>query len=102
MAPVDKETLIARVAGMTADENLRTLEKNIVSGDAMSPEVETAIKHQYGVIARGLISVKTGIDLNDLSPAEERIVLAVAEYVGLMKKHRKTASRTLQQLKNLG
>ncbi|WP_282027624.1 EVE domain-containing protein [Ruegeria faecimaris] len=102
MEKVDTQTLIARIGMMEAYENLRTLEKNIVSNGAMDPEIEDAIKRQYGIIARGVVAEKTGIDLSNLTPAEERIVLAVAEYVGLMKRDRKTASRTFQQLKNRG
>lgn len=102
MAEVDAQTLVGRIGMMTAYENLQTLEKNIVSNDAMSPEIEAAIKRQYGVIARGVVADKTGINLSNLSPAEERIVLAVSEYVGLMKRDGKTASRTFQQLKNRG
>jgi hypothetical protein len=99
VATVDTQTLIARIGMMVAYENLRTLEKNIVSSGAMDPEIEAAIKRQYGVIARGAVAERTGIDLSNLSPAEERIVLAVAEYVGLLKRDRKDASRTFQQLK---
>jgi predicted RNA-binding protein with PUA-like domain len=102
LAKIDTQTLIDRIGMMVAYENLRTLEKNIVSNGAMNPEVEAAIKRQYGVIARGVVAERTGIDLSNLSPAEERIVLAVAEYVGLLKRDRKDASRTFLQLKNRG
>jgi hypothetical protein len=38
----------------------------------------------------------------DLSPAEEKFVQAVAEYVGVMKREGKDATRTFLQLRNRG
>ena len=102
MAEIDQKTIIERIRNTPSYDKLRNLETNIANHDAMTPELETAIKAHYGTLARQVVAEKAGIDLTDLTPAEEKIVLAVAEYVGLMKRDHKTASRTFQQLKNRG
>lgn len=102
MAEIDQQKIIERIRNMPSYDKLRILETNIANHDAMTPELEAAIKTHYGTLARQVVAEKAGIDLNDLTPAEDKIVLAVAEYVGLMKRDHKSASRTLQQLKNRG
>jgi hypothetical protein len=49
-----------------------------------------------------LIAARTGLDLSDLSPAEEKIVRAVSEYVGVKKRTGSDATRTFIQLRNRG
>ena len=87
---------------MDTDKRLASLEKNIRLQDKLTSDVEKALKAQYVVIGREMVAKKTGIDLADVSPAEERIVQAVSEYVGLQKRYGKNASRTLGQIKNRG
>lgn len=53
-------------------------------------------------LGRNLIVERTGIDLSNLTPAEERIVEAVSEYVAVKKRDGKNAARTLVQLQNRG
>lgn len=98
MAEIDQQVIIERIRKTPNYDKLRNLETNIANNDAMTPEIEAAIKAHYGSLARQVVADKTGIDLTNLTPAEEKIVLAVAEYVGLMKRDHKTASRTFQQL----
>lgn len=102
MAEIDQQTIIERVRKTPSYDKLRVIEANITKQDAMTPAVEAAIKEHYGTLARQVVAEKAGIKLENLTPAEEKIVLAVAEYVGLMKRDRKAASRTFQQLKNRG
>lgn len=102
MQEIDQQTLIGRIRKTPSYEKLRIIEANITKQDAMTPAVEAAIKEHYGALARQVVAEKAGIKLENLTPAEEKIVLAVGEYVGLMKRDRKTASRTFQQLKNRG
>lgn len=102
MAKIDPKIIIDRVEKTSTYEKLRNIETNIVSQGAMNAEIEAAVKAHYGVLARRVVAEKAGIDLGNLSPAEEKIVRAVAEYVGLMKRDKKTASRTFQQLNNRG
>ncbi len=87
---------------MDSEKRLSRLEANIRSHDRLTPEVETALKAQYAVIARAMVADKTGLDLSDLSPAEEKIIQAVSEYVGLQKREGKNATRTLGQMQNRG
>ncbi|KDM68268.1 EVE domain-containing protein [Acidiphilium sp. JA12-A1] len=98
----DQQTLIQRVRNSSSHEKLRNLEVNITEHGAMTPEIEAEVKAQYGMLARQVVADKAGIDLSDLSPAEEKIVMANAEYVALMKRAGKPTSRTFQQLKNRG
>jgi hypothetical protein len=99
---INQQIIINRIRNTSSYEKLRAIETNITSHSMMTPEVEAAVKAHYVSLARQVVADKTGIDLTNRTPAEEKIVLAVAEYVGLMKRDHKTASRTFQQLKNRG
>ena len=102
VADIDRQTIISRIRTMSSYDKLRNLEANIINHGAATPGVEAEIKAQYGALARQVVADKADIDLTNLSLAEEKIVSAVAEYIGLMKRDQKNASRTLQQLKNRG
>lgn len=102
MAEIEQQTIIDRIRKTPSYDKLRIIEANITKQGAMTPAVEAAIREHYGALARQVVAEKAAIKLENLTPAEEKIVLAVAEYVGLMKRDRKTASRTFQQLKNRG
>ncbi len=90
------------IAKMKDFDELESLEANIRRNNALAPEIEQALKAKYSIFGRGLVASRTGLDLNDLSPAEERIVEATARYVGLQKREGKTANRTFQMLANRG
>lgn len=81
---------------------LEVLEINIRKGEALTPDVEQALKAKYADLGRSLVSQRTGLELEGLNPAEEKIVEAVAKYVGLQKRDGKTANRTFQMLANRG
>lgn len=102
VATIDLKTIIDRIRKTESYEKLRNIERNIGDKGVMTATIEAEIKAQYGALARQVVADKTGIDLENLSPAEEKIVLAVAEYVGIMTREHKTTSRTFQQLKNRG
>lgn len=82
--------------------DLEVLEGNIRQKNALMPDVEQALTARYAFLGRTLLASRTGLDLDDLSPAEERIVEATAKYVGLQKREGKTANRTFQMLANRG
>jgi hypothetical protein len=82
--------------------DLEALEVNIRRKNALTPVIEQALKFQYSILGRLLVASRTGLDLDDLSPAEERIVEATAKYVGLQKREGKSANRTFQMLANRG
>ncbi|SEP49914.1 EVE domain-containing protein [Rhodospirillales bacterium URHD0017] len=83
-------------------ERLEQFEVNVRRQKANTSEVEAAIKARAAYLARTLITERTGIALANLTSAEEGIVQAVSEYVGVMKHKGKDATRTLLQLKNRG
>lgn len=68
----------------------------------LTDEIKEAIRVRSADLGRALISERTGLDLTDLSPAEKEIVQAVSEYVGVMKRQGKDATRTLLQLRKRG
>ena len=51
---------------------------------------------------RAFVANRTGLDLTNLSAAEEKIVRAVTAYVVMKKQHGSDATRTLRQLRNRG
>jgi EVE domain len=94
---------IARTIANTASfEALAQFEANAQQRNAITDEVARAIRQRSGELGRQLIRDRTGLNLTDLSPAEEKIVDAVSEYVGVMKRQGKDATRTLLQLRNRG
>lgn len=83
-------------------EELDTLERNIRAKEALSPEIKAAIEAKYAEFGRAFVASKTGLAVDDLSPAEQRIVDAVGRYVGLQKREGKGAARTIRLLSNRG
>jgi hypothetical protein len=80
-------------------EALAQFEANARQRNALTDEVQAAITVRAAEFGREVIKRQTGLDLSDLSPAEERITQAIATYVGLKGGN---ASRTLLQVKNRG
>ncbi|RTL92692.1 HNH endonuclease [Ancylobacter aquaticus] len=94
---------LERIIRNTASfEELAQFEANARERHALTDEMQEAIRKRSGELGRHLIAKRTGLRLVDLSPAEERIVEAVSEYVGVMKRQGKDATRTLGQLRNQG
>lgn len=96
------ERLARIIRGVSTIADLKQLESNIRQRSAMTPDVEAAIRTRSAELGRALITERTGLDLTELTPAEEKIVEAVSEYVGVMKRQGKEASRTFLQLRNRG
>lgn len=95
-------SVLDTIAKMNDFDDLEALEINIRRQNALTGEVDEALKARYADLGRALVASRTGLDLEELSPAEERIVEAVARYVGLQKRDGKTANRTFQMLANRG
>jgi predicted RNA-binding protein with PUA-like domain len=94
---------IARTLNNINDfEHLAQFEINAGRKNAITDEVAEAIKARSAYLGRKLIAARTGLDLSDLTAAEQRIVEAVSKYVGVMKRKGKDATRTLRQLHNRG
>jgi hypothetical protein len=89
-------------------QNIRTLEDlaqsevNARARNALSDEVNAAIRAHSGKLGRQLIVNRTGLDLSDLSPAEEKILQAVSVYAGVMKLEGSNANRALGQIEQHG
>ncbi len=81
---------------------LAQFEKNVVRRSLLTDEMRAAIRAKSAELGRALITQRTGLDLSDLSPAEEKIVRAVSEYVGLKTQAGSNANRTLSQLEKRG
>jgi hypothetical protein len=95
-------SLLGIISKMKDFGDLESLEANIRRNNALASEVEQALKAKYSILGRALVASRTGLDLDDLSPAEERIVETMARYVGLQKRKGKPANRVIQMLANRG
>jgi hypothetical protein len=83
---------LARIISRTRTiEDLAQFESNARRRNALTDELNEAIRVRSAELGRELVSERTGLDLSDLSPAEEKIVEAASEYVGVMKREGKDA-----------
>jgi len=82
--------------------DLAQFEKNAEKRQALTDEMREAVRARSTELGRISVAERTGLDLTDLSPAEEKIVLAASEYAGVKKKSGSGASRTFSQLRNRG
>ena len=96
------ENVARIIQGIRTLDDLAQFEVNAGQRNALTGEMREAIKRRSTDLGRPLIAERTGLDLENLSPAEEKIVLAVSEYVGVMKRQGKDATRTFEQLANRG
>jgi len=83
-------------------KGLLQLEVNVRARVVFDDEIADAFKERGESIARGVISEQTGFDLTDLTPAEEKIVRAVSEYLAIKRREGSNANRTLDQIRNRG
>ena len=97
-----EERLARTIVNLGNWEDLAQFEINARERNRLTDEVAIAINARSAELGRAFISEKTGLDLSELSPAEEKIVQAVSEYVGIMRRQGKYPSRTLEQLRNRG
>src|SRR4051812_4706365 len=83
-------------------KGLGQLEKNVRERVDFDDDVAAAFKERAEIIAREMIVRRTGLDLDELTPAEEKIVRAVSEYLAIKRREGSDAGRTLTQLRNRG
>lgn len=88
--------------GIKDFKSLVQLERNVRERVEFDEETAAAFKERGEIIARSMISERTGLDLSDLTPAEEKIVGAVSEYLAIKQRQSSNANRTLDQLRNRG
>ena len=82
--------------------DLAQFEKNAEKRQALTDEMREAVRVRSTELGRTLVAERTGLDLSDLSPSEEKIVLAASEYAGVKKRSGSDAGRTFSQLRNRG
>lgn len=97
-----QERIAQTIRNCTTIEQLSQLEQNARKKGGLDENVREAIRARSTELARSLVAETTGLDLTTLSAAEEKIVRAVSEYVGIKKRQGTNAQRTLNQLRNLG
>lgn len=92
---------LSRIIKSTQDwPGLRQLEINIKSKGRLNDEVRAALRSRSTELAIPYIQERTGLALSSLTAAQQKIVAAVGEYVGLMRVQGKYPTRTLEQLAN--
>lgn len=97
-----KERLAQTIQATNTFKELAQLQENGRLRGLLTAELQAAIDGRSGELGRRLVREQTGLKVDDLSPAEEKIIRAVSEYVGIKKRQGRYASRTLLQLKNRG
>nr|WP_315491067.1 HNH endonuclease [uncultured Rhodoferax sp.] len=96
------ERIARTIAGLSDWKELQEFKKNANAKDRLSPEIQASLDQRAIELGRELVARKTGLDLASLSPAEEKIVLAVSQYVAIKALQSSHASRTFDQLRNRG
>lgn len=96
------DRLVRIVANIDDFAALAQFESNAGKRGALTDGLKKLIRERSAVLGRRLIEQRTGIDLFNLTPAEEKIVQVVSEYAGVMKRQGKDAGRTFIQLRNHG
>ncbi len=90
------------IQGIRSLEQLSQFEANAEKQKAVDAEMKAAIRAKRIELGRDLVTERTGLDLTQLTPAEEKIVEAVAEYVAIQRQAKKGTPRTFNQLRNRG
>lgn len=97
------EERIARIINSISSlDELAQFETNVRDRNALTDEIKIAIKAKTVEFGRRLVSEKAGLNLIHLSPAEQKIVDTVGEFVALRRRQGKPTTRTFDQLRNHG
>lgn len=90
------------IAAISSYAALHQFEKNAERLNRLDDGIRAAIDAKTIELGRELVASRTGIAVTDLSPAEEKIIEAVAKYVGVKRRDGRDATRTFMQLQNRG
>ncbi|GEM_PF-6526391 len=90
------------IRNIRALDDLISVENNVRRLRAETPEIRAAIEGRFADFGRAMVAERTGLDLEGLSPAEDRIFNAIGRYVALQKRDGKGAARTFQLIANRG
>lgn len=96
------ERLAKTISGLVDFDAVKSFETNARKINRCDDEVVAALKERSNQLGRALVAEKTGLDLSDLSPAEEKIVQAAAEYAAIKKRDGRNTQRTFNQLASRG
>jgi predicted HNH restriction endonuclease len=97
------EERIARIINSISSlDELAQFETNARDRNALTDEIKKAIKAKTVEFGRRLVSERTRLNLIHLSPAEQKIVDTVGEFVALRRRQGKPTTRTFDQLRNHG
>ncbi len=96
------ERLARNISNIGSLEDLSQLEANARAKQALTPAISAAIRARSGELGRKLITERTGFDLTELSPAEEKVIQAISVYTAVKKREGSNANRTLNQIKEHG
>jgi predicted HNH restriction endonuclease/predicted RNA-binding protein with PUA-like domain len=97
------EDRIARtISNIASLDALEQFEVNARNRNALTDEIKATIRAKTIELGRELVSEKTRLDLSRLSPAEQKIVDTLGEFVAIRRRQGKTANRTFDQIRNRG
>ncbi len=97
-----QERIAQSIRNCRTIEQLSQFERNAIQRGSLTKEVKEAIRTRSTELGRTFVAEKTGLDLTNLSPAAQKIVHVVSEYVGIKRRQGSNAQRTLNQIRNRG
>lgn len=101
--PMGLDEKTDRIVGhLKSFAELQALERNAISSDRMTPDLENALSARAQALGRQEVAKHLELDERDLTGAERRIIDATGAYVGLKRRGGTNANRTLRQLSNRG
>lgn len=78
------------------------IQANATARGRLTEELQAALDTRAGELGREYLRDQTGLAMDALSPAEEKIVKAVSIYVGMKVRDGSNANLTIRQIKNRG
>ena len=97
-----EERIARTIRNCRTFDQLAQFEQNARDRNGLTDEITNAIRLRSVELGRSMVAERTGLDLSNLSPAEEKIVHTVSEYVAIRRRQGSKAQRTLEQLRNGG
>jgi predicted HNH restriction endonuclease len=94
---------IARIiSSLKSFDDVSQFETNARTRNAFDVNVERALNERAAALGRNVVAQETGLDLTQLSPAEEEIVRAAAVYASIKKRKGTNANRMFDQFRRIG
>ena len=81
---------------------LKRFETNARRLDSLTQDVADGIASRSISLGRQYLLGQLGLEATSLTPAEDRIITAVSEYIAIKKRQGRNANRTVLQLRNRG